>query len=174
MPVLLTTVRVSIVTIRFARAVQVMSTVYVSVRALGWFVTVLVAIVTDRPVTTVSVLQEVAAIVGCVKHFGVPFVIIRTKEVLRLSFLVEAVPVSPAVVLVREPSGTHILAADLLVFRCAVRRHSRRVFTVFVALVTDRPAITLGVLGKVASVVCEVVHLRFAVIVIGAQDMFSF
>jgi len=173
-PVLLTAVGVSVVAIRLAGAVQVMTTVNLPVRAGGWFVAVLVTLVTDRPIPALSVLKIVAAFICWVKHLGVTFLIIRTEEVLGLCFFVEAMPVPPAVVLVREPSGAHVLAAYLLVIRGAVWGNSWGGFTVLIALVTYRPSVTLGVLSKVAAVIRKVIHLGVAIIIIGAEDMFSF
>jgi len=173
-PVLLTAVGVSVVTIWLAGAVQVMTTVKLSVRAGGWFVAVLVTLVTDRPIPALSVLKIVAAFVCRVKHFRVAILIIRAEEVLGLCLFVEAMPVPPAVVLVGEPSGANVLAAYPLVIRGAVWRNSWGGFTVLIALVAYRSSITLSVLSKVATVIRKVVHLGVPIIIIGTEDMLSF
>lgn len=173
-PVLLTAVGVSVVTIRFAGAVQIMTAVQLSVRAGGWFVAVLVTLVTDRPIPALSVLKIVAAFVCQVKHLRVAILIIRTEEVLGLCLFVEAMPVPPAVVLVGEPSGTHVLAAYPLVIRGAVWGNSWGGLTVLIALVAYRSSVTLSVLSKVATVICEVVHFGLPIIIIGTEDMLSF
>ena len=173
MPVLLAAVGVSIVAIRLAGAVQIVTTVKLPVWAGGWLVAVLVTLVTHRSIPTLSILKIVAAFVGRVKHLRVSFLIVGTEKVLGLGFFVEAMPVPPAVVLVGEPSGTHVLAAYLLVIRSAVWGNSWGGFTVLIALVTYRPSITLGVCGIVATIVCEVVHLGVTILVIGTEDMLS-
>jgi len=173
-PVLLTAVGVSVVTIWLAGAVQIMTAVKLSVRAGGWFVAVLVTLVTDRPIPALSVLKIVAAFVCRVKHFRVAILIIRAEEVLGLCLFVEAMPVPPAVVLVGEPSGTHVLAAYPLVIRGAVWGNSWGGLTVLIALVAYRSSVTLSVLSKVATVIREVVHLGLPIIIIGTEDMLSF
>merc|ERR1712013_122641 len=124
-------------------------------------------------IPTFSILKIVAAFIGLVKHLRVSFLIVGTEKVLGLGFFVEAMPVPPAVVLVGEPSGTHVLATYLLVIRSAVWGNSWGGFTVLIALVTYRPSITLGVLGIVATIVCEVVHLGVTILVIGTEYMLS-
>ena len=91
-PVLDTAVGVGVVAVRLPVAVQVVSTVQTVVKLV---VAVLVTLVTDWPLVTVSVLQEVAALPDLAEHHGVPQVVIGAEDVVRLGVAVGAVPVVP-------------------------------------------------------------------------------
>ena len=111
-PVLDTAVGVGVVAVRLAMAVQIMSTVQTILQLL---VAVLVTLVTDGSLITVSVLQEVAAVVDLVEHHGLPLAVIGAEDVVRLGVVVGAVPVVPTVVLVLEDAGPQVTAVHHLV-----------------------------------------------------------
>ena len=55
----------------------------------------LVTLVTDWSLLTLSVLHEVAAVVDLVEHHGLPLAVIGAEDVVRLGVAVGAVPVVP-------------------------------------------------------------------------------
>ena len=92
-PVLDTAVGVGVVAVRLTMAVQIMSTVQTIVHLV---VAVLVTLVTDGSLVTVSVLQEVAALPDRAEHHWPPLLVIGAEVVLRLGVVGGTVPVVPA------------------------------------------------------------------------------
>ena len=140
------------------------------------------------PLPTVSVFLEVAAVwkindeaelcvclryftVVSIKHLRVAVLVIRTQEMFRLTFWCSAVPVSPAVVFVREPARARHRAVDIFLRGAAVRGGGggRGVVTVRVTFVTDRPPGAVCEIVIVTPVVHQVEHLGVAVLVIGTE-----
>ena len=97
---------------------EIMSTVQTIVHLV---MAVLVTLVTDWSLLTVGVLQVVAALPDLAEHHGVPQVVIGAEDVVRLGVAVGAVPVVPAVVLVREDAGAQLAAVHHLVRGQTVR-----------------------------------------------------
>jgi len=168
-PVLDTTVGVRIPTTGLAGAVQIVAAVHHG--SLARSDTVVTTGVTDRPLTTVSVFLKVAAVVVSIKHLRVAVLVLRTQEMFRLTFWCRAVPVSPAVVFVREPARPRHRAVDILLRGAAVRGGGGGggVVTVRVTVVTDWPPGAVSEILIVTPVVHQVEHLGVAVLVIGAE-----
>ena len=142
-PVLDTAVGVGVVAVRLAMAVQIMSTVQT---ILHLVVAVLVALVTDGSLITVSVLQEVTAVIDRVEHHGLPLAIIGAEDVVRLGVAVGTVPVVPTVVLIREDAGPQLAAVHHLVRGQTVRAWGGGGGAT-VSWVITGPASTVNILG---------------------------
>ena len=109
--------------------------------------------------------------VGRVEHLRVAVLVVRTDEVLGLAGGGGAVPVPPAVVLVRKPARPHLTTVDILLRGAAVRGGGGGggVLAVRVALVTHRTAGTVGEVGIVTAVVQQVEHLGVSLLIIRAD-----
>ena len=117
-------------------------------------------------------LYEIFTVVS-IKHLRVPVLVVRTQEMFGLTCWCRAVPVSPAVVFVREPARPHHRAVDILLRGAAVRGGggSGGVVTVRITIVTDGPAGAVCEVLIVTPVVHQVEHLGVAVLVIGTEVM---
>mgnify|MGYP001272734016 CR=1 FL=1 len=80
-------------------------------------------------------------------------------------------PVAAAVVGVRVPASPQLPAVDLLVLGGAVGGQSGGRLAVVVALIADRPPVTLDVVPVVAAIVDCAIHLRIALLVIRTQNV---
>jgi len=168
-PVLDTAVGVRIPTTRLAGAVQIMAAVHYG--SLGGSDTVVTTGIADWPLATVCVFLKVAAVVVSIKHLRVPVLVVRTQEMFGLTCWCRAVPVSPAVVFVREPARPHHRAVDILLRGAAVRGGGGGggVVTVRITIVTDGPPGAVCEVLIVTPVVHQVEHLGVPVLVIGAE-----
>jgi len=137
--------------------------------------TVLIAFITDRPLTTVNIFREVTPIIPWVKHCSFWIIIwLGAESVLWLGLLIETMPECSTVELIWKPSSPEVFALNMLTIRGAVCWSCWCVLTVQIALITHRPATTLGLLWKVAPHVRSVKHGGFWVITfLWAHDMVS-
>jgi len=136
-------------------------------------VTVIVTIVTDRSVTTVSVGLVVTAHILQIKHLWQTCSwIIRTP--VNCGFMGRAGPVLPAVVWVRVISIRFVTAVKRRIGIGTRSRSGGSVLTVIVAFVTFWSHSTIGVFLVITSHVDQIKHLRFASVrVVLTQEVLS-
>lgn len=135
-------------------------------------VAVLVTVTTHRTVSTVNQVGEVAAIVCEVKKH----VVITLKM---CSFVVEAVPVFATVVWVRKVSIRGMMAVFSMI--PAVRADGGRqggcrggwCHTVLIAITTYRPISAIHQVGKIATIISQVIQLVFGAGVVGIYAIFD-
>lgn len=173
-PVLQTAVGVRVPTIRLGGTVK--RVVAVNNGPWGVCVAVLTTGTTHRPISAVCVLGVVTSVVCCIEHLRVAVLVIRTEEVLRLTARGGAVPVPPAVELVREPSSSLQLTVNGLLWGAAVRGGGGcgGVVTIGIALVTDWSAATVSQILVVTAVVEKVEHFWIAFLIIGTEVVLGF
>jgi len=136
---------------------------------------IIIAFITDGPLTTVNILREVTSIVPRVKHCCFWVIIwLRTKSVFWFGLVAEAMPECSTVELIGEPSRPKVLTLNMLIIRCTVCWGGWCLLTIDIALITHRSPTTLGLLWKVAAHVRSVKHCGFWVIIfLWAHDMLS-
>ena len=122
---------------------EIVSTVEAILQLVG---AVLVTLVTDWSLLTLRVLQEVAALPHLAEHHGLPLPVVGTEDVVRLGVGGGAVPVIPAVVLVREDAGPQVAAVHHLVRGQTVRAWGGGGGAT-VSWVITGPASTVNILG---------------------------
>jgi len=88
------------------------------------------------------------------------------------TFSIAALPVLLAAVRVRVPA-IRLAGAVQVMATVKGTSSSSRGSTVLVALITDWSLATAGVLQEVAAIILNIKHLRIALVIIGAKEMFS-
>ena len=116
----------------------------------------MVTLVTDWSLLALRVLQEVAALPHLAEHHGLPLPVVGTEDVVRLGVGGGAVPVIPAVVLVREDAGSQLTAVRHLVRGQTVRPRGGAGAGGAVGGVRAGPATTVHCLGRVTETVQRV------------------
>jgi len=102
-------------------------------------------------------------------------VVIRTYDVFWLFVCIRTVPVGSAVVLIWEKSWSIVLTAYLLVLRVTVWWYCwcRFACVRIITLVTDRSAITAGLVSVVTSIESQVPHHVVPVLIVFAEYVLS-